>query len=174
MAKIPDLRRVLGSQALPWALVALLFVTSVVFASMWRSEQEDDERRAQVRGAASSFLRALTNFSAETIDADVQRIRSFAVGRFADELDDTFSAERIQAIKDQSAVSTGTIESVFVQQLGPDTATVFAVVAETVANDQTEAPRQDTLRVEVGLIETAETWKVERLTLLQTPASPGT
>jgi Mce-associated membrane protein len=164
-------RRVLRSTALPWALVAVLLVTSVVLASMWRSERADDERRAEVQTAARSFLRALTNFSAETIEADVERIRGFAVGRFADELDQTFSPERVQAIKDQNAVSTGRIESVFVEEIGPDTATAFGVVAETVANDQTEEPRADILRVEVGLIETDEAWRIERLTLLQTPTS---
>ncbi len=174
MATRLDLRRVLRSPVLPWALVALLLASTVWFAVLWRSERAGDERRAEVQGAASSFLRALTNFSAETIDADVRRIRAFAVGRFADELDQTFSPERVQAIKDQQAVSTGRIETVFVQEIGADTATVFGVVAETVANSETPEPRTDTLRVEVGLIETADAWKVERLTLLQTPSStPG-
>jgi len=151
--------------------VALLLVSTVAFATMWRGERADDERRAEVRAAATSFLRALTNFSAETIDADVRRIRSFAVGRFADELDDTFSPERVQAIKDQNAVSTGRIETIFVQQVEADTATAFGVVAETVTNEEIEDPREDTLRVEVALIETEAAWKVERLTLLQTPVA---
>jgi hypothetical protein len=167
----PDLR-VLRGRFLPWLLAALMAALAILFAVLWRSEGADDRRRVEVEASASGFLRALTNFSAETIDRDVERIRGFAVGRFADELDQTFSPDRVQAIKDQQAASTGRIQSMFVQEIEEDTATVFAVVAETVTNDQTESPRQDTLRMELGMIETAEGWKAERLTLLQTPATP--
>lgn len=171
MARFPT--GVLRGRALPWIVAALMAGLAVLFAMLWRAEGADERRRLEVETSASAFLRSLTNFSAETIDRDVERIRGFAVGRFADELDQTFSAERIQAIRDQNAVSTGRVETLFVQEIEDDTATLFAVVHETVDNDQTESPRQDTLRVELGMIETAEGWKVESLTLLQTPGTPG-
>ena len=167
MARFPS--GLLRGRALAWGLAGLMAALAVVFAVLWRMEGAEDRRRAEIEASAAAFLRALTNFSAETIEGDVDRIRTFAVGRFADELQDTFSAERIRAIREQQAVSTGRIESLFVQEIEDDTAVLFAVVTETVDNAETEAPRRDTLRIELEMIETSDAWKVERLTLLQTP-----
>ena len=173
--KLPkiDVRRFVRSGALPWTVAAIAVVAAVLFAVLWRAEAGRDDRAREVRAVGRAFLTALTNFGAETIDRDVQEIRSFAVGRFAEEVEVTFSEERIEAIRSQGATSTGEIDALYVQELGDDTATLFGVVQETVANE-TATPREDTLRIEIAMIETADAWKVEQVELLQTPAAPPT
>ena len=171
--KVPsvDLRRVRRSRALPWTIAAVAVILAVLFAVLWRGEAGGDDREQEVRAVSRSFLTALTNFSAETIDQDVAEIRSFAVGRFAEEVEVTFSDERVEAIRSQGATSTGEIEANYVQEVGEDTATVFGVVQESVVSESAP-PREDTLRIELDLIETADSWKVENVILLQTPSSP--
>ncbi|MDQ4006441.1 MAG: hypothetical protein M3135_09140 [Actinomycetota bacterium] len=173
--KLPklDLGAFLRGRALPWTVATIAVAAAVLFAVLWRAEAGRDDRAREVRAVGRAFLIALTNFSAETIDQDVEEIRAFAVGGFADEVEVTFSEERVEAIRSQAATSTGEIEALYVQDVGEDTATLFGVVHETVANE-TSTPREDALRIEVGLIETADSWKVEQVELLQTPAAPVT
>jgi len=99
----------------------------------------------------------------------VAEIRTFATGEFADEVRETFSDERIEAIRDSQAESVGEVRSVLVQELEGATASVFGVVDEEITNESTAVPRQETLRIEVGLIRTTEGWKVATVEVLQSP-----
>lgn len=165
-----SLRRVAASRSLPWALLVLSLAGAVAFGALWWGERAEDSRRADVRATAAGFLVALTNFDASTIEADVEEIRSYAIGQFADEVDETFNQERLAAIQEGRASSAGEIRSLFVQELGQDSASVFGVVDETVANAAAPTPREDVLRVEVEMIETDEGWKVGRVEILQSPS----
>jgi Mce-associated membrane protein len=169
-SRTPVLRGVIRSRRLPWVLLVLAVAAAGTLGSLWWGERAEDARRAEVEATAAGFLLALTNFDAATIDNDVREIRSFAIGQFADEVDETFNAERVAAIREGQATSTGKMRSVFVQELGEDTATVFAVVDGTTSNASSPAPRQDVLRVEVELIETEGGWKVNRVEILQSPS----
>lgn len=155
---------------MPWGLFVLALGLAVLFALLWNGERSDDRRRGAVVAAARGFLLALTNFAPDTIDQDVEEIRSFAVGQFAEEVGETFSAEQVAAIRENEATSVGRVRNLFVQALQEDTATVFGVVDETLANSSSPTPRSDVLRVEIGLIETSEAWKVDRVEILQSPA----
>jgi Mce-associated membrane protein len=161
--------RFLRSRWLPWVLFGLAVGLAALFALLWNGERSEDRRRAEVEAAARGFLLALTNFAPDTIDQDVEEIRSFAVGQFADEVGETFSPEQMAAIRENEATSVGRIRNLFVQALEQDTAAVFGVVDETVANSASPTPRSEVLRVEIGLIETSEAWKVDRVEILQSP-----
>lgn len=165
-----SLGRILRSRRLPWALLILAVGAAGTFGTLWWEERAEDARRRDVEATAAGFLLALTNFDAATIDADVQEIRSYAIGGFADEVEQTFDADRLAAIRESQASSSGELRSVFVQELGRDSATVFAVVDETISNASSPVPRQDVLRVEVDLIETGSGWKVSRVQILQSPS----
>ena len=156
--------------AFPWILALVFLASAVAFALLWLGARGGAEGEDEVLTTSRRFLEALTTFSAGTIDDDVERIRSFAVGRFADEVDEQFGQERIAALKDNKAVSTGRVESVFIQQLEGSTATVFGVLTQTFENEALPAPRVEVLRVEVQLIETQDGWKVSSVSLFQTPA----
>lgn len=171
MARLrPDLRSIARSRTLPWALFALALAAALLLLFLWRGERSEDRRQAEVAATARSFLRALTTFSADTIERDVEEIRSFATGAFAEEVDATFSEDRIADIREANVESSGEIQDVFVQSISGVEATVFAVARETVRNDETPEGRSDLLRVASDLVETAEGWKVSSVEVLQSPA----
>lgn len=163
-------RRVLRSPRLPWALTGLTAAAAITFAALWLGLRGEAAPREEVEATARGFLLALTNFDAATIDRDVDEIRSYAVGDFAREVQETFSPDRIQAIRESDATSVGRIRDVFVQSVEGDTASAFGVVNETVQNSSSPAPSSDVLRVEVVLVETTEGWKVSSVQILQSPA----
>ena len=164
-------RRIAASRALPWALAAVLLGTTI--AGWLVGGGSDTGRTNDVRQTATSFLRTLTNFSATTIDADVARIRSYAVGDFAQQVDQTFSATRIAQIKQAKVVSKATVRSAFVESITGDEAKVFGVVAETVTNVDQSSPRNDVIRAEVTLLDTKNGWKVEQVNIFQAPGTTG-
>lgn len=164
-------RRGAIARILPWAVAGLAVAAAVAFAILWLGARSSGAQQEEVVSSARRFLQALTNFSAETIEEDVGEIRGFAVGEFADEVNTTFSDERIQAIRDSEAVSTGRVQSVFIQTLGGSTGTVFGVVRETIVNKTLPAPRVDVLRIELGMIETPDGWRVSSVEILQSPGA---
>jgi hypothetical protein len=175
IVKLPKLRiperwrRVPPAAVLPWALVAVLLAASLTNWWLLRSERREDARAAEITAIADDFMHALTSFSAGTIDADVARIKSFAVGDFAQQVDQTFSSDRIHQIEQAKVVSTSTVRSVFVESLDAESASVFGVVDETVTNNVSTERKTDVLRMEVHLIRTVEGWKVVQVNILQTP-----
>ncbi len=164
-----DPRPLFTGRRLPWTLFGLALVGMITFAALWWPERQEDARRSEVEATAGAFLVALTNFSAETIERDIEEIRSFAIGQFAEEVDQTFTPERVQQIQDNAASSTGEVQSLFVQEIEDSSASVFAVVNETVTNATQQTPRTDVLRIEIAMIETADSWRVNSVNILQSP-----
>jgi hypothetical protein len=152
---------------LPWVLFAIAFATALVFYFLWQGQKAEERRRADVRTTATDFLEALTNFDGATIDEDVEEIRSFAVGDFADQVDQFFDDAAVTAIRDARARSEGVIQDVFVQSIEGGTASAFGVVNESITNASSGAPRRELLRVDMELIQTTEGWKVSSVSILQ-------
>jgi hypothetical protein len=123
----------------------------------------------ELRGRARSFVLALTNFSSESIESDVDEIRSYATGRFAEEVDTLFSAQTIDAIRRAKASSRSEVRELFVQSVGAESASVFAVVSEEVTNEGLQEPQGGVIRLEVDLLKTDSGWKVEGVQLFQSP-----
>jgi Mce-associated membrane protein len=163
-------RRILRSPVFPWAIAGFTTAAAIVLAILWVGLRAEVAPREEVAATARGFLQALTNFDASTIDRDVEEIRSYAVGDFAREVEQTFSPDRIQAIRDSEATSVGRIRDVFVQSIDGATATAFGVVNETVQNAESPAPTNDVLRIELILVETDHGWKVSSVQILQSPA----
>ena len=168
-----SIRRALRSPALPWVLAGIFLVTTLTNWWLLRNERNEDARTEAVTETSTAFLTALTNFSAKTIDDDVREIKSFAIGDFANQVDQVFSEERIRQIESAKVVSEGTVRNVSVEELTADSATVFGVVDEEVTNRLSQQPRTDVLRVEIHLIETLGGWKVEQVNILQSPGQAG-
>ena len=161
-----------GRRTLPWALFVVAVAAAGVFWYLWQSEVGSETDTSALRADARRFVLALTNFSSETIEGDVGRIRSFAAGSFANEVDELFGSETIAAIEKAEATSTGRVEEIFVQEMDQDSASVFAVVIEEVRNRNMTEPRTDVVRMEVGLVRLGDSWKIDRVDLFQTPATP--
>ena len=170
----PDRLRLIrvNRRALPWALFLLALVAAGAFAYMWQTSVRSEADVAELRTEARRFVVALTSFGSETIQSDVERIRSFAAGSFAEEVDELFGPETTAAIEKADATSTGRVEEIFVQDMDEKSASVFAVVGEEVSNKNMAGPRTDIVRMEVGLVRLGEQWKVDRVDLYQTQANP--
>jgi len=170
----PDLKtRIARSPMVPWALFAVAMAAAVVFAVLWNGAKGAEHRRTEVAASANRFLIALTNFSGETIDADVREIRSFAVGDFADQVSTFFDQDAVTALRQAKAKSVGRVQNLFVESLSGGSATVFGVVNEQVTNTANPTPRAEIVRVEVELIDTKAGWKVNRVNILQSPTNTG-
>ena len=155
----------------PGRLFVLALAAAVTFGVLWQTSSGEDAGRKELEDRAESFVLALTNFSSDTIDADVEAIRSFATGTFEDQVNELFSEETVAAIKEAEATSTGTLEALFVQSMSEDEASVFAVLSEEITNQTLDEPRSDIVRMEVGLVKTGGEWKVDSVELFQSPGS---
>jgi hypothetical protein len=164
-------RRIASSRVLPWTIAAVFLATTLAALWLLHDAQRDDARSTAVQSTTRDFLTALTTFSATTIDSDVSRIRSYAVGDFATQVQQTFSDARIAQIKSSKVVSQGQVQSVFPENVTGSQATVFGVVNETVSNGSAQNPRSEVMRVEVGLIDTPGGWKVNSVNILQSPGA---
>ena len=160
-------RRLLG--ALPWVLFGIALIAAIAFAVLWQRLYAQEQERKEVRATAQEFATLLTNFSAATIEDDAAAIKEFAVGRFEEEVDVFFGEEAVAAIKEAEARSEGDIDSVFVQSVEQDSASVFAVVSETVTNVNIPEARTDILRMEISMIDTDAGWKVDQVDIVQSP-----
>jgi len=163
-------------QAVSWALFLLVLGAAILFFILWRHAEGNrgrtDTERAQVVTTATDFLNALTNFKGATIDQDVARIKAFAVGDFADQVDQFFGPTAREGLRKAQANSIGHVEKVFVESISGDQAEAFAVVSETITNASTTTPKAQTLRIDLGMIDTSSGWKVSRVDILQSPSTP--
>jgi len=149
----------------------LALVGAGLLAQRWHEEKAKVDRGGAVIAVTRNFLSALTNFQSSTIGSDVARIRSYAVGDFADQVSQFFGQEAIKNIQDAQARSVGHVQSVFVQRLSGATATVFGVVNEVVTNKSSPTPTSEVVRLNVQMIETAAGWKVSNVEILQSPGA---
>ena len=170
LPRIP-VKRILASRVFPWLLALIFLTASLINWALLRGEKNEDAEKAQVESVSRDFLRALTNFGAKTIEKDVARIKSFAVGDFQQQVNDTFGRDQIRQLRENEVESVGKVERLFTEQLAGDTATVFAVVQETVDNKAASGPRTDLLRIEVQLIHTDAGWKISRVDILPSSGS---
>ena len=162
-----------------WTLFLLVIGAAVLFFVLWRqaSGQRDDalqggRDRAEVVSTSTDFLNALTNFKGTTINEDVARIKGFAVDGFADQVDQFFGPTAREGLRKAQANSIGHVEKVFVESISGDQAEAFAVVSETITNASTTSPKAQTLRIDMGMINTRSGWKVNRVDILQSPQNP--
>jgi len=151
-------------------VLALSIAANVWLAFRVHSATSADRTRTQVATLARTFLFTLTNFQASTIDHDVARIRSYAVGDFAQQVQQFFGPQAIDTIKHAQAKSSGQVQSVFVETLSGGTASVFGLVDETVTNSSQPRPRAELVRIEVQLIDTKDGWKVNKVNILEQPS----
>lgn len=169
-AKPPRRWRRLLLRWIPWVLSLFLLGAAVTFGLLWFDLKSEDDRRDEIRSAATDFVNALTNFSYETIEDDALEIRSYATGRFAEEAEVFFGERAIEAIQDAEAISEGDIRSIFIQDIGDsDEASAFAVVSETITNVSAEEPQTDILRMNIDLVLDDGRWKVENVEVLEAP-----
>ena len=158
---------------IPWVLVVV--AVGIATFTGWKYQQATaaDKQQDQVKAVAARLLVGLSNFDPTTIDSDVRTLKGLAVGRFASDVSNVFTPARVDQIKKLKVTSSGKIRSVFVQNISGGNASAFAVVDETTDNSAS-APKTETVRFDIALINTKDGWKIENVEILQSPGeTPG-
>lgn len=165
---------------LPWVLAVLGLIGTLGFGLAWMGARDSGSAGTASDGSASAVLRSargfsedLTNFDGSTIDRDFDAITDRATGEFRSQADQFFSSDVRSQLKKAQASSRGEIRSAYVQSVDGDRATAFVVVDQTIANNASPQPQADTLRMELGLVQRGDTWKVERVSVLTAPSGGG-
>ncbi|HEY2427943.1 MAG TPA: hypothetical protein VGI06_03355, partial [Acidimicrobiales bacterium] len=128
-------------------LVILGLAGTAFYWSKYRTLSNKGHTQGQVVAVSRDFLLALTNFQAGTIDADFNRVQSYATGDFQSQALSFFSSDVRQALAKVQAVSRGQISALYVQSIQGDQATTYADVDQTIANINFKTPEQDELRI---------------------------
>lgn len=145
---------------------------TLIFGFKWNQERTADGAQASMETTASDFLVALFDFDGRTIDADFDNILDYATGEFADQAEAQFADDDTRAaLREVQASSRVEVRDLFVQSFDGDRGRVFAVVDQTIANNQFPNPRSDQVRLEVGLRKVDGEWKVATLDVLEAPAA---
>jgi hypothetical protein len=167
------LRSVVTGRSFLAVLAVLGLVGTIGFGLAWNGERNHDAQASAAKAAGRDFLIALTNFDGKTIDTDFDRIVSYATGAFGQQADQFFGSDVRKALRERQASSRGEIQSLYLQSYAGGRARIFAVVDQTIANNQFPAPQSDELRVEVGLTHLSKGWRVYDVRVLQAPNAGG-
>ena len=155
----------------PWVVAVLALLAAVTFGVLWQQESARASEEDELRAAATEFITDLTSISADTVEADAEAIKEWAVGDFADEAEVFYGPKAIEAVVEADATTEGDVQELYVQSLAGGEGSVFAVVNYTVTNAGTEEPKSDIVRMSVELIQADGDWKVNSVRVLE---SPGT
>lgn len=161
-----------GVNLLLAALAIAGLAGTLFFGFQWNQERTADDAQASMETTASDFLVALFDFDGRTIDADFDNILDYATGEFADQAEAQFADDDTRAaLREVQASSRVEVRDLFVQSFDGDRGRVFAVVDQTIANNQFPNPRSDQVRLEIGLRKVDGDWKVATLDVLEAPAA---
>lgn len=157
--------------ALVVVALAGLFGTVFFWGRYHTLASRNAQQKAVVR-TSSDFLLALFNFQASTVDADFNKVESYATGNFRGQLARFMSTDIRQALAANQAVSRGQVRALYVQSLSGNAAVTYADVDQTIANLKFRAPEQDEVRIVLNLTKTSAGWKISDVTVEQAPAVP--
>jgi hypothetical protein len=153
-------------------LVLLGLFGTVFFWSKYHTLSSKGTAQRQVVSVSRDFLLALTNFQANTIDADFTRVQSYATGDFQSQALSFFDSDVRKALAQVQAVSRGQINALYVQSIQGGQATTYADIDQTIANINFKAPEEDELRIVLSLKKVSAGWRISEVTVLQAPAVP--
>ncbi len=156
------------------AVLALAGVFGTVFSwSKYRALASHGDQQRAVARVSQHFLLDLTNFQANNVDAQFAAVSSLATGDFAASFQQYLGTGIRASLAKVQAVSRGQVRSLYVETLAGETATVFAVVDQTIANMNFKQPEPDTDMIELSLRKVSAGWRVSEVTVLQGPAVPA-
>jgi len=75
----------------------------------------------------------------------------------------------VAALQQSQAKSAGQVRRLFVESISGDSASVFGVVEQAVTNSAQPTARTELVRIDIEMIESTQGWKVNRVTILQSP-----
>ncbi|MGH9305374.1 MAG: hypothetical protein ACRD0I_00600 [Acidimicrobiales bacterium] len=167
-----EARSAMGWRLVVLAVVAVLGLAGTIgFGLAWYNNYSSSNNVAAAKVQAQSFIIALTNFDPSTLDADFNKIQSLATDPFAGQARQFFGTDIRKKLLGAASASRGEIRSFYVQSATGNTVDFFAVVDETIINNQIKAPVADELRLVVEMKDTSSGWRVANVNVLQAPPS---
>jgi hypothetical protein len=157
----------------PWVFIVVCLIAvagvagTVGFGLAWSNSNSQQSGANQAKATASTFLIALTNFDAKSIDADFAQITNMATGNFSSQANKFFGSDIRQKLETALATSRGQIRDMYVESYGGGQASVYSVIDQVYANNTSKTPQADVLRVVVNLTQQPAGWKVSNVTVLE-------
>lgn len=159
------------------ALVAATMVCAVAavgFGLAWANLQAQQTANGQITAVARAFVLDLTNLTPKTVDARIGDLLAASTGQFEAQARSFFSGGIRQELEKAQPVEQGQVRSLDVESHQGTNASVFAVVDDSYVNPALEASGQgrqsDVLRLDLGLTQTPQGWKVATVTVLDGPS----
>jgi hypothetical protein len=159
------------------AVAALGVAGTVVFGVLYFTKSSGQVQDPAVLSASRSFLNDFFNFTPKTVDSDFNALTSMATGKFATQANQFFNSNIRKALEQAAASARGNIRLLAVQQEGnpAGTASIYAVIDQTYANNKMTGIGSDVVRLTADLAQVNGAWKISNVTVLEgaTPATAG-
>jgi hypothetical protein len=159
------------------ALVAALgLIGTIAFGVLYATKSASGPvQDPAVKAAATTFLTDFFNFTPKTVDADFNAITAMATGQFSSQANGFFNSTIRKQLQTAAASSRGQIRYLEVQKqdTSAGTASIYAVVDQTYANNKSTSLGSDVVRLTADLKQVNGVWKISDVTVLEgaTPAS---
>lgn len=150
--------------------VAVLGVAGTVgFGVAWHTLNGQQNNINAAKKQAQNYIIALTNFDPKGLDNEINKIESYTTGNFKTSIAQFFSNDTRKTLLSRNAASRGQIRAIYPQSNSGGHVTFFAVVDDTIANNQLSAPASDEIDMTVDMVNTSQGWRVSNNTFLQSP-----
>jgi hypothetical protein len=158
------------------AVAVLGLIGTVVFAILFTTKGSSGSAQdPAVLSASRTFLTDFFNFTPKTVDSDFNNLTAMATGQFSSQANQFFNSSIRKALQTAAASSRGSVRYLAVQQEGnpAGTASIYAVVDQTYANNKSTSLGSDVVRLTADLKQVNGVWKISNVTVLEgaTPAS---
>jgi hypothetical protein len=175
----PAARRPSGPSRRSFRLVSLVaalgLLGTIVFGVLYATNSSGPVQDPGVLSASRTFLTDFFNFTPKTVDSDFNAITAMATGQFSSQANQFFNSTIRKQLQTAAASSRGQIRYLAVQQEGnpAGTASIYAVVDQTYANNKSTSLGSDVVRLTADLQQLNGTWKISNVTVLEgaTPQS---
>ena len=157
-------------------LAALGLVGTLVFGILYATKSSGGQvQDPAVLSASRAFLTDFFNFTPTTVDSDFNAITAMATGQFSSQANQFFNSTIRKQLQTADASSRGSVRFLAVQQEGnpAGTASIYAVVDQTYANNKSTSLGSDVVRLTADLQQVNGVWKISNVTVLEgaTPSS---
>jgi hypothetical protein len=150
--------------------VAVLGVAGTIgFGVAWRNLDTQQGDVSAAKKQAQNYIIALTNFDPKGLDNEITKIESYATGNFKTSITQFFSNDVRKTLLSRNSASRGQVRAIYPQSNRGGRITFFAVVDDTIANNQLSAPASDEIDMTVDMVKTGQGWRVANNTFLQSP-----
>ncbi|WP_181778810.1 hypothetical protein [Pseudonocardia pini] len=144
-------------------VLALLLASTIATGVLWLSGRGVEADRAAALDAARAAAVSLSSISADTADADVQRVLDSGTGEFGDLFRQNLGSY-VQMVKDSQVGSTGEVTAAALSEADEDSAKALVAVRSEVRNSQSPDPQPRLYRMQMDLVKEGDRWLVATLT----------